>query len=505
MVDLEKLNALISSKIREAATQQVVGLKDDLSQALERLNSLRVALDKAEIEPFLPSGPAPAPGEGASLLPALRRALLPIEQGRSQVNVLTPAVEQAAQFAARVALFVFKQDRMMGWKAFGFSGTFTDSDIKKIQVPVANDTLFKVVRDTPCVYVAPPDRFSGNAEFLGKMGGAPTVVAGFPIVAKNRVAAILYADNGAQGGRLDAEALAVLTQLTGMAVDLISVRPKTPTIVEYRFEAGSEALEQQAPEDELALDLGEESLPPAEAPGPPGGARGDEEPSFAGEQPVAPAPPPPEKESPPSPSGPVVISGGKEFELGSADVDTMPTPPPPAPPAAAPPLSPPPPPTRAKSPVSLTKGFDEELTRAAEDDFGGQDTAAAEEEISFEEPEAAAEPQPEAAAEPQPAAAPPTPAAAALETEGEEHEEARRFARLLISEIKLYNEEKVAAGRKKRDIYNRLKDDIDRSFKVYKERIPAGVMAQRDYFYEELVTNLAGGVASALGNYPHKS
>ncbi|UCF80841.1 MAG: hypothetical protein JSV08_10140 [Acidobacteriota bacterium] len=492
MADIDKLNALISSKVREAATQLVASLKGDLSQALERLDGLRVDLDETEVKPLLPSEPAPAPGEGASLLPALRRALLPIEQGRSQVNVLTPAVEQSAQFAARVALFVFKQDRMMGWKAFGFSGAFTDNDIKKIQVPVAKDTLFKVVRDTPCAYVGPPDRFSGNAEFLGKMGGTPTVVAGFPIVAKNRVAAILYADNGAPGGKLDPEALAVLTQLTGMAVDLISVRSKTPLVVGYRFEAGPEALQQQAPEDDLALDLGEEGPPPAEAPGPPGGAGVDEEGSFADEQPEAPAP--------------TVISGGKEFELGSADVDTMPTPPPPAPPAAAPPLSPPPPPTRAKAPVTFTKGFDEELTRAAEDDFGGQDTAAVEEEISFEEPAAADEPQPAAADEPQPpAAAPVTQAFPAPGVEGEEHEEARRFARLLISEIKLYNEEKVTAGRKKRDIYNRLKDDIDRSLKVYKERIPASIMAQRDYFYEELVANLAGGIASALGDYPHKS
>jgi hypothetical protein len=493
MADIDKLNALISSKVREAAAQLMVDLKGNLSHALERLDGLRIDLDETEVKPLLPSEPAPAPGEGASLLSALRRALLPIEHGRSQVNVLTPAVEQAAQFAARVALFVFKQDRMMGWKAFGFAGAFTDRDIKKIQVPVANDTFFKVVRDTPCVYVGPPDKFSGNAEFLGKMGGAPTVVAGFPIVAKSRVAAILYADNGVRGGKLDAESLAILAQLTGMAVDLISVRPKTPTIVEYRSEVEPEA-PQQAPEDELALDLGDESLPPAEAPGPPGGARGGEELSFAGEQP---ADQPQEPAPPTSPPGPKVISGGKEFDLGSEDVDTMPTPPPSAPPFAAPPLSPPSPPTPAKSSIP-TKGFDEELTRAAEDDFGGQDTVAAEEEIAFEEPEAAAE-------SPPPVAAPVTQAFPAPEAEGEEHEEARRFARLLISEIKLYNEEKVAAGRKKRDIYNRLKDDIDRSFKVYKERIPATIMAQRDYFYEELVTNLAGGVASALGDYPHKS
>jgi hypothetical protein len=47
-----------------------------------------------------------------------------------------------------------------------------------------------------------------------------------------------------------------------------------------------------------------------------------------------------------------------------------------------------------------------------------------------------------------------------------EEEKARRgegFARLLVSEIKLYNEAKVEQGRKNRDLYERLKEDIDRA------------------------------------------
>jgi len=41
-------------------------------------------------------------------------------------------------------------------------------------------------------------------------------------------------------------------------------------------------------------------------------------------------------------------------------------------------------------------------------------------------------------------------------------EEARRFARLLVSEIKLYNEDEVERGRSEKDIGTRLKEDIDR-------------------------------------------
>ncbi|HEY3055555.1 MAG TPA: hypothetical protein VGK31_06455 [Thermoanaerobaculia bacterium] len=79
------------------------------------------------------------------------------------------------------------------------------------------------------------------------------------------------------------------------------------------------------------------------------------------------------------------------------------------------------------------------------------------------------------------------------------HDEARRFARLLVSEIKLYNESKVDQGRKNRDLYERLKDDIDRSRQMYDERISEDVRKASNYFYDELVRILADGRADALG------
>lgn len=85
--------------------------------------------------------------------------------------------------------------------------------------------------------------------------------------------------------------------------------------------------------------------------------------------------------------------------------------------------------------------------------------------------------------------------------EGDEaaHEEARRLARLLVSEIQLYNQDEVDEGRRNRDIYERLRDDIDRSRQLYEERVEPEVRESTDYFYQELVRQLAAGDAKALG------
>ncbi len=80
------------------------------------------------------------------------------------------------------------------------------------------------------------------------------------------------------------------------------------------------------------------------------------------------------------------------------------------------------------------------------------------------------------------------------------HDDAKRFARLVVSEIKLYNEAKVTEGRRTKDIYERLKDDIERGRQMYHDRVPAAIRDATDYFHDELVRILAGGDATALGS-----
>ena len=76
---------------------------------------------------------------------------------------------------------------------------------------------------------------------------------------------------------------------------------------------------------------------------------------------------------------------------------------------------------------------------------------------------------------------------------------ARRYARLLVSEIKLYHEDSIAAGRRDRDLGSRLGGEIARARALYEQRVPLHVRARAPYFDDELVRTLADGDASLLG------
>jgi len=126
-----------------------------------------------------------------------------------------------------------------------------------------------------------------------------------------------------------------------------------------------------------------------------------------------------------------------------------------------------------------------------------EETAETTEEASSEEI-TEAEPAPEEAQEQAPQEEP-------LSEEEEEklHSDAKRFARLLVSEIKLYNENHVAEGRNNRDLYLRLKRDIDKSREMYENRISPIVSRKADYFHDEIVRILGNDDPSTLGSeYP---
>ena len=93
-----------------------------------------------------------------------------------------------------------------------------------------------------------------------------------------------------------------------------------------------------------------------------------------------------------------------------------------------------------------------------------------------------------------------SPASTAEPAPGEDEEtSARRYARLLVSEIKFYNEAAVRVGRQKGDLLERRRTEIARARKLYDERVPPGSASMHAIFDDELVQTLAGGDASLLG------
>jgi hypothetical protein len=80
----------------------------------------------------------------------------------------------------------------------------------------------------------------------------------------------------------------------------------------------------------------------------------------------------------------------------------------------------------------------------------------------------------------------------------EDDASARRYARLLVSDIKMYHEAAVIEGRRDRDLATRLGGEIARARVAYEQRVPAHVRHRADYFHDELVHTLADGDATLL-------
>ena len=85
---------------------------------------------------------------------------------------------------------------------------------------------------------------------------------------------------------------------------------------------------------------------------------------------------------------------------------------------------------------------------------------------------------------------------------GGDEDTARRYARLLLSEIRMYHEPIVNEGRRSRDLMSRLHGEIERARRLYEARVPESLQARAEYFDQELVRTLAGGDRTLLGSAP---
>jgi hypothetical protein len=103
------------------------------------------------------------------------------------------------------------------------------------------------------------------------------------------------------------------------------------------------------------------------------------------------------------------------------------------------------------------------------------------------------------------AATPIEPATGGSGRRGDDHESAHRYARLLVSEIRLYHEADILAGRQAGDLATRLGGEIARARSLYDQRVPAHIRQQADYLQAELVRTLAGGDASLLQLRVHQT
>ena len=342
-------------------------VRNAVNQALERqVASLRENVVQEVLREMGRAGKG-APAESGSA--SLQKAVLAIQSGTNQKEILRALLDNTVLYSERAALFVIKAGAATGWQGTSFSH---NDAIKDFSLDVSSGLAARVMQSRNS------ERGSASeidphftAQFGAPADGSAMVL---PLLLKDKISALVYADAGTNGGSLDAAALDVLVRATSAWLEVISQRKQA--------------------QKEGALES-PHSAPASNDP-------------FAAHTPV---------------------------HTAKAHHETQ------AAPAAA-------------------------MSAAAA--WGGSAAAPA--------------------------------AGASGGADAEIHRKAQRFARLLMDEIKLYNQAKVAEGRKHKDLYDRLKEDIEKSRSTYHKRYGNTAAGAADYLNQELIRSLAEDDVSLLGN-----
>jgi hypothetical protein len=467
---------------------------------------------------------------------AIRDAVNDVVSKDSQSSILKSLVSHAEQFAPRGAFFIVKNEHLAGWKVFGDTDEHAERAIREIHFPLAANSILGAAINSLETVESSAGAHSADGAFLDPLGFAhPDRMYAIPLLARGRAVAVLYADYGNDGTQLSREALETIVRVAGLTVELLAAAGPThaaahepphenlrPTaerqalgFEEARNEPQPEQSFEPAPQDfsfneSVSYEAG---FPRAAVEEPEFQQTYGSEPQTSGFQEAAPEyRPEPEPEpsfdaqtteaaiafdsgTPVEEAGYSTAHDAPSFEQPAEEVETKAefttsTHFEPAPPFAEAP--------RFESAPQFQPAQQFEPAPAAP--FAAFEPAAAA--PSMPAPEKSVVPVPGSRLSDRPVDLP-------IEVPEEErrgHNDARRFARLLVSEIKLYNEKKVLEGREHRDLYERLKEAIDRSREMYDKRVQPPVAARFDYFHYELVNALADGEPGRLGNgYPGPS
>ena len=449
------------------------------------------------------SGASTAPPAGLDA-GALKRAVAGIEAQESQTDILKALLQGAAQFAERSALFVVKSGQAIGWRVCLASDPEQLELIGGVSLPLDSQTSLTRAIHSQSSWSGAARENAEDQVLLDQLGGAAESAAVFPLVVRRKVVAALYADSGStEPNAINADALEVLAKVAAMAVNILSVqRAATESRPEATAPAISAAPAAATGEESAAVDT---YVPSVEAQKPEPAPAAEEAQPASWVTPAQAADEQPEAASWTMPASEAVTESTEPTSWAAPEAETA---------------------VESADQSAWTVPVAEPAPEAPPEEPAAEPAAAA----ADSEPARFTEPTPyQPAPPPEPAASAPPPAAPAFNSHfatplgttrrygvtepdlpidiGEEerrlHNDARRFARLLVSEIKLYNENKVKEGRSNADLYERLREDIDRSRQMYDKRVAPPVAARHDYFHQELVNLLAEGDPAKLGHsYP---
>jgi len=389
-----------------------------------------------------------------------------LRKSETQEEILNLLLDQASLYSPRLVLFVTRGEAMTGWSSRGFAEN-TAQSLRSTFFPRSESLALGHALAT--LDPAEVNETAGEARLLEVLQGeAPGPWHLFPMKAMQRPVAVLLAAD-TEEKQTNRDACGVLVDLTALRLENIALQilQELGNIVAKSPSVSVTGTSAPAPAEEVPMVKAEEPQ-----------AIGDEAEDIPEELPA----------SIPETSADSSASEFASFAPlpATAEAFTLPV----TPAVESEPVEE----LIAEMEAAVAETMDEAEPSAL--DASGVELETGMEMLQVET-------LPETTAESADAVAPATKEDLHLAEEERLHSDAKRFARLLVSEIKLYNEQRVVEGRENRDVYVRLKRDIDRSREMYEKRVAPSVSRKVDYFHDEIIRILGDNDPLTLGSdYP---
>src|SRR5438270_2995881 len=197
--------------------QQIV--ERAVAQVLDRqLPKLRAELVERVIAELPAAIPAMGAVAGAPVSGAVVQSMASIHAGSTQKEILRALLDAASAHAARVALFVVKAGTATGWQSRGLGA---DDAVKDFPLDVGSGPVAHAYQNR---VAAPANIAEMDRRFVKQFGGPDNEqILVLPLVLKEKVAALLYADGGSSAF-LDAASLDVLEMSASTWLEVASLR-----------------------------------------------------------------------------------------------------------------------------------------------------------------------------------------------------------------------------------------------------------------------------------------
>ena len=167
--------------------------------------------------------------DGAGDIAALNEYVKKIAAASNQLLLIGSIIEGINRFCDRAALFLLRDDKLVGWRGKGFSGEngqISDEELKRIFFSLSANTVLKSVIETKKSYMGDPLCKPDDFLIYNRLGGGkPKKILVLPFFVKGKPQAVIYADS-LTGAPIKAKVIEVLATVGELSLDMLPIRQK---------------------------------------------------------------------------------------------------------------------------------------------------------------------------------------------------------------------------------------------------------------------------------------